>query len=143
MARLPELDEERLTTEQKEIYDRIKSVRGQVRGPFAIWLRNAELADTRSNFRTLFASRVTLDRRLVQLMILVSARLSSAQFAWFVHEPHAREHGISSEIIEAIRQRRTPVFAARMSSSFTTSQSNSTPLRRKRVDVSSRSRSIR
>ena len=51
-----------------------------------------------------------LDRRLVQLMILVSARLSSAQFAWFVHEPHAREHGIAPEIIEAIREQRTPKF---------------------------------
>lgn len=32
MARLPELDEKRLTAEQWEIYNRIKSVRGQVRG---------------------------------------------------------------------------------------------------------------
>lgn len=111
MARLPELDYDRLTTEQREIYDRIESVRGQVRGPFAVWLRNAELARHTLELQDLFASRVTLDRRLVQLMILVSARLSSAQFAWFIHEPHARAHGISSEIIEAIRERRTPMFA--------------------------------
>jgi 4-carboxymuconolactone decarboxylase len=111
MARLPELDEERLTAEQREIYDRIKSVRGQVRGPFAVWLRNAELARHTLGLQDLFASRVKLDRRLVQLMILVSARLASAQFAWFVHEPHAREQGIASEIIEAIRQKRPPAFA--------------------------------
>lgn len=111
MARLPEIDEERLTGEQKEIYNRIKRVRGQVRGPFAVWLRNAELANHTLELQDLFASRVKLDRRLVQLMILVSARLSSAQFAWSVHEPHAREHGISSEIIEAVRERRTPLFA--------------------------------
>ena len=111
MARLPEIDEKKLTTEQRETYNRIKSVRGQVRGPFAVWLRNAELAKHTLELQDLFASRVKLDRRLVQLMILVSARLASAQFAWFVHEPHAREQGISSEIIEAIRARRTPVFA--------------------------------
>ena len=111
MARLPELDEAGLTTEQKEIYDRIKSVRGQVRGPFAVWLRNPQLARHTLELQDLFAAGVTLDRRLVQLMILVSARLASAQFAWFVHEPHARERGIAPEIIEAIRQRRTPVFA--------------------------------
>ncbi len=111
MARLPELDEERLTAEQREVHDRIKGLRGQVRGPFAVWLRNAELAKHTLALQDLFAARVSLDRRLVQLMILVSARLASAQFAWFVHEPHARENGISSEIIEAIRDRRTPVFA--------------------------------
>lgn len=110
MARLPELDYERLTAEQREIYDRIKSVRGQVRGPFAAWLRNAELARHTLELQDLFASRAKLERRLVQLMILVSARLASAQFAWFVHEPHAREQGISSEIVEAIRERRTPIF---------------------------------
>ena len=110
MARLPDLDEKRLTPEQKEIYDRIKSVRGRVRGPFAVWLRNPDLARHALGLQDLFASRVELDRRLVQLMILVSARLASAQFAWFVHEPHAREQGISSEIIEAIRERRAPAF---------------------------------
>ena len=47
MTRLPELDEEALTAEQREIYDRIKKVRGQVRGPFAVWLRNPELAEYR------------------------------------------------------------------------------------------------
>lgn len=110
MMRLPELDEEALTAEQREIYDRIKKVRGQVRGPFAVWLRDPELAKYTLELQDLFASRVKLERRLVQLMILVAARLASAQFAWFVHEPHAREQGISPAIIEAIRERRTPVF---------------------------------
>jgi 4-carboxymuconolactone decarboxylase len=58
----------------------------------------------------MFASRVKLERRLVQLMILVSARLATAQFAWFIHEPHAVKNGVSSEIVEAIRERRTPDF---------------------------------
>ncbi|HKY08458.1 MAG TPA: carboxymuconolactone decarboxylase family protein [Candidatus Binatia bacterium] len=111
MARLTEIDPERLTSAQKEVYERIRSVRGQVRGPFAVWLRNAELARHTLELQDLFASRVTLDRRLVQLMILVAARLASAQFAWFVHEAHAREHGIAPEIIEAIRERRSPAFA--------------------------------
>jgi 4-carboxymuconolactone decarboxylase len=110
MARLPELDYERSTAEQREIYDWIKRVRGQIRGPFAVWLRNAELARHTLELQDLFASRAKLERRLVQLMILVSARLASAQFAWFVHEPHAREQGISSEIVEAISERRTPIF---------------------------------
>jgi hypothetical protein len=38
---------------------------------------------------------VKLERRLVQLIILVLARFASAQFAWFIHELHAREHGIA------------------------------------------------
>jgi 4-carboxymuconolactone decarboxylase len=51
----------------------------------------------------MYASRVKLERRLIRLMILISARLYSAQFAWLIHEPHALRLGISPEIIEAIR----------------------------------------
>jgi len=110
MPRLPELDESKLPSEQRKIYDEIKRVRGQVRGPFAVWLRNAELAEHTLALQDLFASRVQLDRRLVQLMILVSARFASAQFAWFVHAPHALKLGISADIVEAIRERQTPNF---------------------------------
>jgi 4-carboxymuconolactone decarboxylase len=106
MPRLPDLDETKLTLEQKRLYDEIK----HVRGPFAVWLRNPELAEYTLKLQDMFASRVSLDRRLVQLMILVSARLASAQFAWFVHEPHALKLGISPDIVDAIRERRTPRF---------------------------------
>lgn len=110
MSRLAELDEAKLTPEQKRTYDEIKRVRGQVRGPFAVWLRNAELGECALKLQDMFASRVKLERRLVQLMILVAARMSNAQYAWFIHEPHALSHGISGNIVEAIRERRTPSF---------------------------------
>ena len=110
MGRLPEIDEATLSSDQRRMYDEIKRVRGQVRGPFAIWLRNPELGEYTLKLQDMFASRVKLERRLVQLMILVSARLATAQFAWFVHEPHALKLGISPDIVAAIRERRTPNF---------------------------------
>jgi 4-carboxymuconolactone decarboxylase len=110
MPRLPEIDEPKLNQEQRRIYDEVKRVRGQVRGPFAIWLRNPELAEYALKIQDLFASRARLERRLLQLMILVSARLATAQFAWFIHESHALKEGISADIVEAIRERRAPKF---------------------------------
>jgi len=110
MGRLPELDENTLSAEQRKIYDEIKSLRGQVRGPFAVWLRNAELGAGTLKLQDMFAARVKLERRLVQLMILVAARFANAQYAWFIHEPHALQHGIAQEIVDAIRERRTPNF---------------------------------
>lgn len=110
MPRLPELDEAKLSPHQRKVYDEVKRVRGQVRGPFAVWLRNAELAEHTLKLQDLFAARIQLDRRLVQLMILVSARLATTPFAWFVHEPHALQLGIAADIVEAIRRRRIPTF---------------------------------
>lgn len=111
MPRLPEIDPSKLSPEQREIYDRIIRARGHMRGPFAVWLRNAELCENTLKLQEMFASRVKLERRLLELMILVSARLATAQYAWFIHEPHAIKFGIAPEIIQAIRERRTPEFS--------------------------------
>jgi 4-carboxymuconolactone decarboxylase len=110
MGRLPDIDATKLSSEQRAIYDRIMGARGHMRGPFAVWLRNAELCENTLQLQEMFASRVTLDRRLLELMILVAARSATAQYAWFIHEPHALRFGISPEIIQAIRERRTPEF---------------------------------
>ena len=111
MGRLPDIDESKLSSEQRRIYEGIMRARGHMRGPFAVWLRNAELCDNTLKLQELFASRVKLERRLLELMILVAARLATANYAWFIHEPHALKFGISPEIIEAIRGRRTPEFS--------------------------------
>ena len=108
MGRLPDIDEAKLSSEQRRIYDQIKRARGHVRGPFAVWSRNAELCENTLKLQDMFASRVKLERRLLELMILVSARLATAKYAWFIHEPHALKFGISPEIIQAVRERRTP-----------------------------------
>jgi 4-carboxymuconolactone decarboxylase len=112
MSRLLDLDQAKLSDEQRKTYEEIKRVRGRVRGPFAVWLRNAELGQCALKLQDMFAARVSLDQRLVQLMILVAARFSTAQYAWFIHEPHARKLGITSAIIDAIRERRTPDFTS-------------------------------
>ena len=110
MPRLPEIDPTKLSPEQRTIYDGIMRARGHMRGPFAVWLRNAELCENTLKLQEMFASRVKLERRLLELMILIAARLASAQYAWFIHESHALKFGISPEVIQAIRERRTPEF---------------------------------
>src|SRR5512145_68063 len=84
MARLPEVDSTNLSPEQRAIYDRMMRERGHMRGPFAVWLRNAELCENTLKLQEMFASRVQLERRLLELMILVAARQSTAQYAWFM-----------------------------------------------------------
>jgi 4-carboxymuconolactone decarboxylase len=110
MGRLPEIDLNQLSSEQRAIHDRMMRERGHMRGPFAVWLRNAELCENTLKLQEMFASRVKLERRLLELMILVAARHSSAQYAWFIHAPHALKFGVSPDVIEAIRDRRTPDF---------------------------------
>ncbi len=110
MSRLPPIDPDALNAEQRVAYDEIVRVRGQVRGPFAIWLTSPELCERALALQDWFPRRGKLERRLLELMILVMARQATAQFAWFVHEPYAVREGVSQVVVDAIRERRTPEF---------------------------------
>jgi 4-carboxymuconolactone decarboxylase len=110
MARLPAPERDALPPEQQRVFDLIKETRGNVRGPFAIWLNVPELAEPCLRMQHALNYHSRLDKRLMQLMILVMARRASAQFAWFIHARHAHELGIADEIVEAIRTRKEPPF---------------------------------
>ncbi len=110
MPRLPAVDPTTMSPVHRAVHDEILRVRGQVRGPFAIWLTSPELCHHALTLQDWFPKHATLDRRLLELMILVLARQATAQFAWFVHEPHALRLGVSQAVIDAIRERRTPDF---------------------------------
>jgi 4-carboxymuconolactone decarboxylase len=107
---LSPIDEETLTSDQRRGYDELMNRFGVVAGPFGIWSRSAELLEHGLKLQEMFALRAKLERRLLQLAAMVTAHFSSAQFAWCVHEPHARKFGISVDPLEAIRDRRTPLF---------------------------------
>jgi 4-carboxymuconolactone decarboxylase len=112
MARAPELEREKLSSEQKRVHDEIakRIPHGIVRGPFAVLLNAPALAEgALLAYSAIRAAR--LERRLVELMILIVARFHSAQYEWFAHGPRALEAGIAAETVEAIRQRRTPALA--------------------------------
>src|SRR3954451_10668303 len=94
MSRLPAIDKDALGDEQKRMYDEILRVRGQVRGPFAIWLNSPVLGSLALKTQDWFQKESSMPARLVELAILVMARKASAQFAWAVHEKRGLESGL-------------------------------------------------
>jgi 4-carboxymuconolactone decarboxylase len=112
MTRAPEIERDKLTTEQQKVHDDIlrRIPRpAPVRGPFAVMLHAPAVAD--GAIRTYTAFRESkLERRLVELMILVVARHHGAQYEWSAHEPRALEAGIAPATVAAIRERRTPAL---------------------------------
>ena len=88
MSRVPDLDQEQLTAAQKRIYDDIASVRrGNIKGPFAIWLRVPEIADKANQFGNVLRAKGSIDKRLFELMVLVVARRWSAQSVAYQSRP--------------------------------------------------------
>jgi 4-carboxymuconolactone decarboxylase len=110
MSRLPAIDKDALDDAQTRMHDEIMRVRGQVRGPFAIWLNSPVLGSLALQTQDWFQKKSTLPARLVELAILVMARKATAQFAWAVHEKRGIENGLTQDVVDAIRTRTTPVF---------------------------------
>lgn len=110
MGRLPDLQLDKLTPQQRRVYDEIAAHHPSVRGLWAIWLTVPEIADLAHKFYMLLRVPGKLDPRLVVLLVLVTARHWSSQLEWFLHESQAREVGIPADVIEAIRARRPPTF---------------------------------
>ncbi|SRR5579875_288893 len=111
MSRVPEIKTEKLTSVQKSIYDQIAQARGgMVAGPFAIWLHAPRLAEGANQLGNAIRLEGKLEKRLFEMIVLITARHWSAQYAWFAHEQAALAAGLAPELVEALRNRRVPNF---------------------------------
>ena len=93
MSRLPPLDADALTPEQKRVYDQIAGKRKTVRGPFPMWLRNPKLAEHANQFGIALRDHSTIGRRIFELAVITVCRAWSVQYAWSSHAPQAEIAG--------------------------------------------------
>jgi 4-carboxymuconolactone decarboxylase len=111
MSRIPEISSQEMTAEQKRIHNEIASGRsGNVRGPFAIWLRLPDLADKANQLGNTLRLHGNLEKRLFELIVLVTARHWTAPYEWIIHEDVAIKAGLAREVVEAIRAHQRPAF---------------------------------
>jgi len=111
MSRIHTLAPEDLTYRQREVHDAIVSgPRGVVRGPLAVWLHRPELADRAQALGRYCRYETTLEPRLSELAILVTARIWSSEFEWQAHKKIGLEVGLDAIVVETIRQGRRPHF---------------------------------
>lgn len=109
-SRLRQLERDDLDERQKAVWDAIVESRGDVSGPFRVWLHSAEYADRAQHLGALVRFDTRLESRLSELAILVTARAWDCQMEWTLHEPFAAEAGLEPELIEAVRLGQYPEF---------------------------------
>jgi 4-carboxymuconolactone decarboxylase len=113
MARIDPIPPDQMTEEQRAVDAEIAAKRtgGNARGPFALWLRDPELARRADAFGSYVRSSTSVPRRLSELAILTVARHWTAQYEWFAHARYVEKVGLDPAIAEAIRTRKTPDIA--------------------------------
>jgi 4-carboxymuconolactone decarboxylase len=112
MARIEQIEREKLGPRQQALYDEIMRTRprGKLSGPFSVWIHRLDIAEPTNALANCFRVTPKLDKRLIELIVLLACRDATAQYAWSAHINLAREAGLSNETIEAIRARRRPEF---------------------------------
>ena len=111
MSRLPELDPEKFSPEQKKVHEAILAgPRGRVVGPLKVWLKNPGLAEHAQALGAYCRFNSSLPPRLSELAICVTGSHWKANYEWFAHAPLAIKAGIDPAAIEAIRTGATPKF---------------------------------
>ncbi len=115
MSRLVTKTKAELSEDERAAFDNIVTNRKlqpgeQIGGPFDPWVRSPKLAENLVNLGSFLRFGTSVDRRLIELGILVTGRFWQAQYEWYAHEPMARDNGVSEPVIEAIRESRQPEF---------------------------------
>jgi 4-carboxymuconolactone decarboxylase len=110
MARIEDVRKENLSPRQRQMHDAFLRSRPHktLSGPFSVLIHMPDIAEPTDELVNYYRGPTKLGRRLIELIILLVVRSATAQYAWSVHEQHARDAGIPQETIDAIRARKRP-----------------------------------
>jgi 4-carboxymuconolactone decarboxylase len=110
MARYDAVKADQLTPEHKTLYEAVRANRPKLVGPFSVLMHNPPLARAVNQVVDAIRKDGKLDKRIYELIVLITVRHASAAYAWAVHEPLARKAGVSGDVVDAILAKRKPSF---------------------------------
>jgi 4-carboxymuconolactone decarboxylase len=106
MATIP-LDQ--MSPAQRSVADAIMTgPRKSIGGPFNAWLRSPELADRLQKVGEYVRFNSSLDKRVNEMAIIMTAQFWGSQYEWYAHAPLALKAGLDPKTVEAIGAGRKP-----------------------------------
>jgi 4-carboxymuconolactone decarboxylase len=111
LSRLPLRRREDMDEPGQRFYDAVVGPHSRtlvgLRGPSGIWLHSPTLGERVRAVNQYLRFETALGRRLTELAILVTARELDNQFEWTAHEPAALSEGLTQEIVDVVKYRRS------------------------------------
>jgi 4-carboxymuconolactone decarboxylase len=109
--RLKLISPDEMNADQKATYDEaVAGKRGAAPAPMLAWLNSPEMARHATRLGETLRFNTIFPAKLSEIAILVTARHFTAHYEWWAHKRLALKGGLDVEIIDAIRDRRTPRF---------------------------------
>jgi 4-carboxymuconolactone decarboxylase len=107
--RMAEIPLDKMSPAQRAVADAIMSgPRKSIGGPFNAWLRSPELADRLQKVGEYIRFNTSLDKRVNEMAILMTAQAWGSQYEWYAHAPLAIKAGLNPSIVAAIGAGRKP-----------------------------------
>jgi len=107
--RMAEIPLDKMTPAQRAVADAIMSgPRKRMSGPFNAWLRSPELADRLQKVGEYVRFSTSLDKRLNEMAIIMTAQHWGSQYEWHAHAPLAIKAGLDPAVVAAIGAGRKP-----------------------------------
>jgi 4-carboxymuconolactone decarboxylase len=101
--RMVEIPLDKMTPAQRTVADAIMSgPRKGMRGPFNAWLRSPELADRLQKVGEYVRFNTSLDKRLNEMAIIMTAQYWGSQYEWYAHAPLAIKAGLDPDVVAAL-----------------------------------------
>jgi 4-carboxymuconolactone decarboxylase len=109
--RLKLISPDEMNADQKATYDEaVAGKRGAAPAPMLAWLKSPEMARHATRLGETLRFNTIFPAKLSEIAILVTARHFTAHYEWWAHKRLALKGGLDPDIIDAIRDRRTPQF---------------------------------
>lgn len=97
-----------LNDEQREVFESLRSARGELQGMYQTLFNHPDLAETVSNLGTYLRFQGVLNAHDTEIAILITAREISSVFVWEQHLKAAEQAEVSAEVIEGILKMSAP-----------------------------------
>jgi 4-carboxymuconolactone decarboxylase len=108
MNRILEIPPEKLTSEQKTVFEQLTAGRGRILGPYKIWIHSPTVASGMEHIGTFLNKHASLSKREVEIGILVISQHWQADYVRQAHIREGKAAGLTQETIDAILAGRDP-----------------------------------
>ncbi|MEP9375344.1 carboxymuconolactone decarboxylase family protein [Aquabacter sp. CN5-332] len=111
--RIKDFNRDEMSEAQLKVADAaIAGKRGRIPAPLRAWIHSPEFGGRAQHLGEFLRYGTAMGPQLSELAILVTARCWTSQYEWFAHKREALKAGLDPAIVDAIAQRRTPVFSS-------------------------------
>ena len=115
MSRLQPRTPDQMSDKQREFREQLLDGReaqpdGSIGGPFDAWGLNPSTGRRVWQLGGAIRFKPVIDRRWIELAILVTGQFWQAQYEWYAHEPMARDAGLPEAVIRGIHADEVPEF---------------------------------